>query len=693
MTPTATRRSVVDPESGFIFAPSCFGTLAEGKALGTADLDDLSLLHDIVRKKDTNLEQFAQARKTGSSIGKRKLKQVQQRAEDALLDLLRQWDDQEIAERALRKDATTVMKRAWRDVFLAGVRASGTAPSGLKGQEDPLVLLGPGDDKWLRSAVRHEMGFFNGLLDAIVTSDYVMPLERRIKMYTRALESFYDSARIIGLPNNTIIHWVTRGDARTCPSCVFLADHSPYTTANLPTTPRSGAQLCLCLTSDRTLVYTRRGDIPLHNVHVGDDVWTHRGRWRRVRSKRLNRSVVAHRYAVLVGPHGDLTGVTSDHPVWTRLGWVTAEEAARANLHVLPALWTRERAESVCPLPALCDDGGVEVASARGSVPHLPTLPEGEGGHVSAFMLPVCTQGGRAPAAHAVYGPDRSPLPSAWMGRSLRGPVLGWGPDPSCLPVPVAMGAEEWANPRGVGDTPQEWGSVRRPSVELGVQAFRRPSQRPPGGSGSWRRALLGRGGSGQPELVGRADAPESLPALWAGVPRNEKCGQKPSQEVLLDGVLRCGADTSHGTDVPGLWPDLHAPNVRASEVTERRFLLSDLLRRAAAQGVEDPAVRLLRAEVSAPGVGLAEVAEVRVGQVLLLAGVLPPGSPLYDLEVEDDHSFVAGGLIVHNSNDRCWLYIRRVPPREAKKVEDAARYTRGGFIKKLRKIKRVGHP
>jgi hypothetical protein len=38
----------------------------------------------------------------------------------------------------------------------------------------------------------------------------------------------------------------------------------------------------------------------------------------------------------------------------------------------------------------------------------------------------------------------------------------------------------------------------------------------------------------------------------------------------------------------------------------------------------------------------------------VLLAGVLPRGTALYDLQVEQDHSFVIEGLAAHNTNCTC---------------------------------------
>lgn len=251
-------------EAPFIFAPSFLlaeqaaaaGTLLEGKALGTAELHDLSLLRDLVHAKDTDPAAFARARDVGTRVGWRKYAQVKERTEAGLLDLLRQWEQRDIAEQDFRKRVTRVMKQAWRDVFLAGIRASGTPPSGLRGKGDPLVVLAPRDDNWLRSAVQHEMRFLNKFLDAAVSEDFVMPLDRRARMYVAALDAFYDSARIIGLPNNVSITWVTPGDRVSCPSCVFLQENSPYTTESLPCTPRSG--MTLCLTQCRDWLYIRR---------------------------------------------------------------------------------------------------------------------------------------------------------------------------------------------------------------------------------------------------------------------------------------------------------------------------------------------------------------------------------------------------------------------------------------------------
>ena len=56
----------------------------------------------------------------------------------------------------------------------------------------------------------------------------MMPYPRRIHMYARSLMSFFDSARVIGLPDTSVIHWLGPDDQVTCEGCKYLFAHSPY---------------------------------------------------------------------------------------------------------------------------------------------------------------------------------------------------------------------------------------------------------------------------------------------------------------------------------------------------------------------------------------------------------------------------------------------------------------------------------
>jgi hypothetical protein len=236
----------------FVFMPSFLlaeqveaqGQVFEGKAIGTAELMDLSLKKGQLFAPDTDPKAFAKERQKGQTVGGRKFKETTKRTKTALLRVVRDYVRDKIEEKELRREATKAMRSAWRDVFLAGLRSSGTKGEG-SGKGKVLVKLDPGDDKWLRGAVAHEMRFLNKFLKAIVEGTYTMPLPRRVGMYVDALHSFYESARVIGLPSNIAVWWHGPHDKATCPSCEYLFENSPYSKLTLPTTPKSGLQLCL----------------------------------------------------------------------------------------------------------------------------------------------------------------------------------------------------------------------------------------------------------------------------------------------------------------------------------------------------------------------------------------------------------------------------------------------------------------
>jgi hypothetical protein len=147
------------------------------------------------------------------------------------------------------------MKSAWKQVFLAGLRAGGTVGEG-SGPGKTLVKLDTGDDLWIKNAMTHEMRFLNGFVNAVIDETYKMDPMRRAGMYVDALSSFYESARVIALPSNIRVWWKGPHDKKTCESCNYLFEHSPYSKWTLPTTPRSG--MTLCLTNCRDRLFVRR---------------------------------------------------------------------------------------------------------------------------------------------------------------------------------------------------------------------------------------------------------------------------------------------------------------------------------------------------------------------------------------------------------------------------------------------------
>lgn len=248
----------------FIFAPSFVLAeqlraqgLSEGKSLGTApELDLLFLDLDQTIKSQTDPSTFRKAKQAGQTVGKRALKRIQGEVEPKLLAILnRHLEDGYGSFNQFKQAAVGLMKPAWKRVFEAGVRSAGIEGAGKGGlPTKPLVTLDPEDEKWLRGAMQHEMRFLNRMLRAVDEETYVMPLPRRVQMYVRTLESFYDSARVIGLPATVIIHWSESHDERTCVGCEYLFKNSPYTKRTLPTVPRAGMTPCLSNCRQRLVI-------------------------------------------------------------------------------------------------------------------------------------------------------------------------------------------------------------------------------------------------------------------------------------------------------------------------------------------------------------------------------------------------------------------------------------------------------
>jgi hypothetical protein len=148
----------------FLFAPSFTiaeelgWPLDEGKYVGTAKEVDLVFL-DKDKTMDAFLrpEDFANARKKGVTVGKRALKRIKRRALAELLPVVLAHDRGETWNTDFQKDASTIMRRAWRDVFVAGVRSTG-----IRGTNPHTPIeFSPADEKWLKGAIKHEMRFLN----------------------------------------------------------------------------------------------------------------------------------------------------------------------------------------------------------------------------------------------------------------------------------------------------------------------------------------------------------------------------------------------------------------------------------------------------------------------------------------------------------------------------------------------------
>lgn len=244
----------VEYDGRFVYAPSVAWyrqQLDEGKSVGTAPEADIVFLDkDKTMEAFLRPDAFAKARKSGVVVAKRAFKKLQARVYEELLSEVTRHDRGKTWNTDFQAATRKIMRKAWKEAFLLGVRSSG-----FRGQGSPYNFELTGEDeKWLRSAMQHEMRFLNRFMEAVTEQTYKMPLPRRVQMYVDALESFYDNARVVGMPATAAFWWIGKKDKRVCASCEYMHRHSPFHKQTLPTVPRSGATICLTHCRDKLLM-------------------------------------------------------------------------------------------------------------------------------------------------------------------------------------------------------------------------------------------------------------------------------------------------------------------------------------------------------------------------------------------------------------------------------------------------------
>lgn len=129
-------------------------------------------------------------------------------------------------------------------------------------------LISNNEQKWVESAVRQEMGYFNGLLSDLRAGKPLSSMANRVGMYGNALKALYAAGQVSGMSPDTVVDWVVDKEAEHCEDCVFLSNNGPYTPETLPTTP--GAGLCRCLSSCKCKLRFRVvGDQTASKVKLG----------------------------------------------------------------------------------------------------------------------------------------------------------------------------------------------------------------------------------------------------------------------------------------------------------------------------------------------------------------------------------------------------------------------------------------
>ena len=443
---------------------------------------------------------------------------------------------------------------AFGELLLDGHAGAGALGRQRSGNMDPL-----GIDDFLRArriVDGEEADFLLGFLDALENQDprywdaeaqafRASTVGNRSRLYVGKMRGTAGEAFVAASPEEAEFEWVL-GAAEHCPDCPVLASMSPWTKTTLWTAPGSGDTQCICITSPDARIFTRRGDIPISAVAVGDEVWTHRGRWRKVIATPRNEPMPDHRQAWIEAPTGVRVGCTSDHRFFTQRGWESAANIANARLPVytvkdakalramFPSDANRPQRKAVQAVLRDLRMWAVKGLS-RGFVPGLRKPIAGKGSMGYAVGAPSGRTRARWDQAAAAICRSCVAIvlhvqASRWQGVRI---LLGRSGEAALyLPLSVGLGTGERSDSGGHDNSPRQRRPDRRQDRES-ANALK---------EGAWSFARLRRtfskrrSSSGRP--VDRQDGIR-LPNLRGEV--SELSARPESAKVLLEGVLAPG--------------------------------------------------------------------------------------------------------------------------------------------------------
>jgi len=238
--------------------------LAEGKAVGSASHHGAIAMRDIMVRHQGAFPTTHRSRiKMASSNALRDIKPIQEVAKRRLLNLIGGWWSGGRGApdyHKVRVESTKILTTAYEQMREVGRRASGIDRHG-PGVDPRLVRE---EEDWFRGAVREELRYWNVFMEEIhnETASKRARVFERIGNYVDAMRFMYESARILGLPDNVLIYWQGPGPVEAaghrgqvnpadphpgdiCEGCDYLMERSPFTKTTIPAVPKDGMTACL----------------------------------------------------------------------------------------------------------------------------------------------------------------------------------------------------------------------------------------------------------------------------------------------------------------------------------------------------------------------------------------------------------------------------------------------------------------
>lgn len=147
----------------------------------------------------------------------------------------------QISKTQFRNRMKSTLQQAYRKAYEIGTKGSsvGTAAPGLVGHSSE------DEKRFVASVFAEEAKHFNKLIASIISgSESMTRAKMRIGRYSNAVRSTYEAAKLLQVPDDSILHWVLQS-GNPCEDCRTIQRLSPFTKRTLPTTPKAGSTRCL----------------------------------------------------------------------------------------------------------------------------------------------------------------------------------------------------------------------------------------------------------------------------------------------------------------------------------------------------------------------------------------------------------------------------------------------------------------
>lgn len=145
-----------------------------------------------------------------------------------LIDLLNQHEDGYWSVAETRKAVRALLREAYPKAY--GV---GGGVSELTSEER----------QWLDTVEETQFEYLDGFFNDLRTDQGQMAYDRRLRLYSDALDQLYWSGMVKHAAKSTRFAW-NLDDVENCDDCINLSDNGPYTRENLPTVPGAGFTAC-----------------------------------------------------------------------------------------------------------------------------------------------------------------------------------------------------------------------------------------------------------------------------------------------------------------------------------------------------------------------------------------------------------------------------------------------------------------